>query len=63
METCAGTHPRARESRKPGHTVRPIPPAYAEPSVKRQKNDVAPVPGTLSGGDAAVHPPGTVRPG
>ena len=41
LEACGGAHYSARELGKLGHTVRPIPPAYVKPFVKRQKNDVA----------------------
>jgi transposase len=41
MEACGGAHCRAREIGRLGHDVRPIPPAYVKPFVKRQKNDTA----------------------
>ncbi|MDQ7774556.1 IS110 family transposase [Paracoccus aminovorans] len=41
MEACGGAHFWGREIGKLGHEVRPIPPAYVKPFVKRQKNDAA----------------------
>ena len=41
MEACGGAHFWGREIGKLGHEVRPIPPAYVKPFVKRQKNDMA----------------------
>ena len=41
MEACGGAHFWAREIGKLGHEVRLIPPAYANPFEKRQKNDGA----------------------
>lgn len=40
-EACGGAHFRARELSKLGHDIRPIPPAWVKPFVKRQKNDAA----------------------
>jgi transposase len=39
IEACATSHHWSRELQAFGHTVRPIPPAYVRPYVKRQKND------------------------
>ena len=39
MEACASPHYWDREIMKLGHHVRLIPPIYAKPFVKRQKND------------------------
>ena len=39
MEACAGAHYWGREIGDLGHSVRLIPPQYAKPYVKRQKND------------------------
>jgi len=41
METRGGAHHWTREICRLGHTVRPIPPAYVKPVVKRQKNHAA----------------------
>src|SRR5262245_34839716 len=41
MEACASSHYWARELTTLGHEGRLMPPAYAKPYVKRQKNDVA----------------------
>ena len=41
MEACASAHHWARSIRNLGHGVRLIPPIYAKPFVKRQKNDSA----------------------
>lgn len=41
MEACATAHYWAREITKLGHTVRPMPPQYVKPYVKRHKNDRA----------------------
>jgi len=41
IEACATSHYWARELRKLGHDVRPMPPSYVKPYVKRQKNDTA----------------------
>lgn len=38
MEAGSGVHFRGREIAKLGHEVRPIPPAYVKPFLKRQKN-------------------------
>jgi transposase len=39
IEACASSHHWSRELQALGHTVRPMPPAYVKPYVKRQKND------------------------
>jgi transposase len=39
MEACGPAHYWAREVRAMGHEVRPIPPIYVKPYVKRGKND------------------------
>ncbi len=41
MEVCASAHYWGREIGALGHSVRLIPPQYAKPYVKRQKNDAA----------------------
>lgn len=41
MEACATAHHWARELIKLGHTVKPMPPAYVKPYVKRGKTDAA----------------------
>jgi transposase len=41
IEACASSHHWSRELQALGHTVRPMPPAYVKPYVKRQKNDAA----------------------
>jgi transposase len=41
IEACASSHHWSRELQALGHTVRPMPPAYVKPYVKRQKNDMA----------------------
>lgn len=41
MEACNGAHHWAREFVTIGHKARLIPPAYAKPFAKRQKNDAA----------------------
>jgi len=41
MEACASAHYWGRETRRLGHEVRLIAPAYVKPFVKRQKNDMA----------------------
>jgi transposase len=39
MEACGTAHHWAREIEKLGHDVRPVPPAYVKPDVKRGKSD------------------------
>jgi transposase len=41
IQACASSHHWSRELQAMGHTVRPMPPAYVKPYVKRQKNDAA----------------------
>src|SRR5262245_27547962 len=41
IEACASSHYWSRELQALGHNVRPMPPAYVRPYVKRQKNDMA----------------------
>ena len=41
IEACASSHHWSGELQALGHTVRPMPPAYVKPYVKRQKNDAA----------------------
>ena len=41
IEACASSHYWSRELQALGHSVRLMPPAYVEPYVKRQKNDMA----------------------
>ena len=41
MEAGASTHCWGRETGKLGHEVKPVPPVYVKPFVKRQKNDPA----------------------
>ena len=41
IEACASSHHWSRELQALGHTVRLMPPAYVNPYVKRQKNDMA----------------------
>ena len=41
IEACATAHHWSRELQALGHTVRPMPPAYVKPYLKRQKNDAA----------------------
>src|SRR5712672_2009998 len=41
IEACASSHYWSRELQARSHTVRLMPPAYVEPYVKRQKNDMA----------------------
>lgn len=41
MEACATSHFWGRFAQGLGHVVRPIPPIYVKPFVKRQKNDAA----------------------
>jgi transposase len=38
IEACASSNHWSRELQALGHTVRPMPPAYVKPYVKRQKN-------------------------
>ena len=44
MEACASAHHWGRAIGDLGHEVRLIPPAYVNPFVKRQKNDMADAP-------------------
>jgi transposase len=39
IEACASSHHWSRELQALGHAVRPMPPAYVKPYVKRHKND------------------------
>jgi transposase len=39
VEACGSAHHWSRELQALGHTVRPMPPAYVKPYVKRHKND------------------------
>ena len=41
IEACGTSHHWARELTKLGHEVRPMPPAYVKPCVKRGKTDAA----------------------
>lgn len=41
MEACSGAHHWGRQLRKIGHDVRPMPPSYVKPYVKRGKTDAA----------------------
>jgi transposase len=41
IEACASSRHWSRELQALGYTVRLMPPAYVEPYVKRQKNDMA----------------------
>ena len=41
MEACASAHYWGREVRNLGYEVRPVPPVYVKPFVKRQNNDSA----------------------
>ena len=41
MEACGTSHHWARQLIKLGHQVRPMPPAYVKPYVKRGKTDAA----------------------
>src|SRR5258708_9531411 len=41
IEACASSHYSPRPLHAIGHTVRLMPPAYVNPSVKRQNNDMA----------------------
>ena len=41
MEACGGAHHRGRELQSMGFEVRPVPPIYVKPFVKRHKNDAA----------------------
>ena len=41
IEACATSHHWSRQLKGFGHSVRPMPPAYVKPYVKRQKNDAA----------------------
>ncbi len=41
MEACSTSHYWARELLKRGHDVKPIPPVYIKPYVKRGKSDTA----------------------
>ena len=39
IEACASSHHWSCELQAPGHTVRPMQPAYVKPYMKRLKND------------------------
>ena len=41
MEACSSAHHWARTLGELGHTVKPMPPTYVKPYVKRGKNDAA----------------------
>src|SRR5262245_5092493 len=41
IEACASSHYWSPELQAVRHRVRPMPPAYVKPYVKRQKNDMA----------------------
>ena len=41
MEACGSAHHWGRELQSPGFEVRPVPPIYVKPFVKRHKNDAA----------------------
>src|SRR4051794_40447075 len=41
LESCGAAHHRARELRKLGHEVRPMPPRYVRPCVETNKRDAA----------------------
>src|SRR6478752_3427172 len=55
IEACGSAHHWSRELQALGHTVRLMPPAYAKPYVKRQKNDATDAEAILRGGHQGEH--------